>query len=37
MSEKNVLNAMTSTLILAAGASLPLHAQGIYPNSCMKS
>jgi arylsulfatase len=27
MNEKNVLNAMTSTLILAAGASLPLHAQ----------
>jgi arylsulfatase len=31
MNEKNVLNAMTSTLILAAGASLPLHAQTAQP------
>jgi arylsulfatase len=31
MNEKNVLNAMTSTLILAAGASLPLHAQSAQP------
>ena len=27
MNEKSVLNALTSTLILAAGATLPLHAQ----------
>ena len=31
MNEKSVLNAMTSTLILAAGASLPLHAQTAQP------
>jgi arylsulfatase len=31
MNEKSVLNAMTSTLILAAGASLPLHAQTSQP------
>ena len=31
MNEKRVLNAMTSTLILAAGASLPLHAQSAQP------
>jgi arylsulfatase len=31
MNEKNVLNAMTSTLILAAGASIPLHAQTAQP------
>ena len=31
MNEKSVLNAMTSTLILAAGASLPLHAQSSQP------
>ena len=27
MNEKSFLNALTSSLILAAGASLPLHAQ----------
>ena len=27
MNEKSVLNALTSTLVLAAGATLPLHAQ----------
>ena len=31
MNEKCVLNALTSTLILAAGASLPLHAQSAQP------
>jgi hypothetical protein len=31
MNEKNVLNALTSALILAAGASLPLHAQTAQP------
>jgi arylsulfatase len=31
MNEKSVLNALTSTLILAAGASLPLHAQTAQP------
>jgi arylsulfatase len=31
MNEKSVLNAMTSTLILAAGASIPLHAQTAQP------
>ena len=31
MNEKCVLNALTSTLILAAGASLPLHAQSALP------
>jgi len=31
MNEKSVLNAMTSTLILAAGASLPMHAQTAQP------
>jgi arylsulfatase len=31
MNEKSVLNVMTSTLIFAAGASLPLHAQTAQP------
>jgi arylsulfatase len=31
MNEKSILNAMTSTLIFAAGASLPLHAQSAQP------
>jgi len=31
MNEKSVLNALTSTLVLAAGASLPLHAQTAQP------
>src|ERR1035438_6059262 len=31
MNEKNVFNALTSTLIFAAGASLPLHAQTAQP------
>jgi arylsulfatase len=31
MNEKSVLNALTSTLILTAGASLPLHAQTAQP------
>ena len=31
MNEKKVLNALTSTLVLAAGASLPLHAQTAQP------
>jgi arylsulfatase len=31
MNEKSFLNALTSSLILAAGASLPLHAQSAQP------
>ena len=31
MNEKNVLNALTSALILAVGAHLPLHAQATQP------
>jgi arylsulfatase len=31
MNEKSVLNAITSTLVFAAGASLPLHAQSAQP------
>jgi arylsulfatase len=31
MNEKSVLNALTSTLIVAAGASIPLHAQTAPP------
>ena len=31
MNEKSVLNALTSTLVLAAGATLPLHAQTAQP------
>ena len=31
MKEKNVLNMLTSTLVFAAGASLPLHAQTAQP------
>jgi len=31
MNEKSVLNALTSTLVFVAGASLPLHAQSAQP------
>jgi arylsulfatase len=31
MNEKSILNALTSTLVLAAGATLPLHAQTAPP------
>jgi len=32
MNEKSIFNALTSTLVLAAGASLPLHAQTDQPH-----